>query len=407
MLYFIVGAIVVIVLIISFTITIRVSRVSRLNLGLLAFGAFFGLISGALLSVPLGKLPTPYGNILPLAVTLIMTVVAVAVAASSRIAVAKIASQWRTGRPTGAQSSASGVPGIVVDTSVIIDGRIGDIARAGFVPGRLLVPRFVLAELQNIADSSDAMRRGRGRRGLEVLNTLRATDDVEVEVVDQDFPDIKEVDAKLVHLGKILGAHILTTDYNLNRVAQIEGVRVLNVNELSNAVRPVVLPGERMMVKVVQAGKEKGQGVGYLPDGTMIVVDKGDKMIGQEVQTEITRVFQTVAGKMLFAAPVDLKTGTAVSPSPSVQSSVISTPDTPVSKPVASHRGGNGRHRDDRRGPAIRLDKAAPRAAQAHGPRQDNKPLASRPSSGSRRVSPVQRLENSLMELTGDSKDPK
>lgn len=193
---------------------------------------------------------------------------------------------------------------ILVDTSVIIDGRIGDIAKAGFVPGKLLVPRFVLAELQNIADSADAMRRGRGRRGLEVLNSVRSVEGVEMEVIEDDVPEIAEVDAKLVRLGRILGASILTTDYNLNRVASIEGVRVLNINELANAVRPVVLPGEKMTVRVVQAGKEKNQGVGYLADGTMIVVDNGDKLIGQDVETEITRVFQTVAGKMLFAAPV-------------------------------------------------------------------------------------------------------
>ncbi|HSH31874.1 MAG TPA: TRAM domain-containing protein, partial [Candidatus Saccharimonadales bacterium] len=160
-----------------------------------------------------------------------------------------------------------------------------------------------LAELQNIADSDDAMRRGRGRRGLEMLNAIRQTSGIELEIIEDDLVDITEVDAKLVGLAKKLGTDILTTDYNLNRVAQIEGVRVLNINELSNAIRPVVLPGEEMLVKIVQAGKERGQGVGYLPDGTMIVVDNGDKLIGQEVPTEVTRVFQTVAGKMIFASP--------------------------------------------------------------------------------------------------------
>ncbi len=192
---------------------------------------------------------------------------------------------------------------VLVDTSVIIDGRIADIAAAGFAPGVLMVPRFVLAELQNIADSDDAMRRGRGRRGLEVLNRLREMPDVTVEITEEDAPNIREVDAKLVALAQRLHGNVLTTDYNLNRVAQIQGVRVLNVNELSNAIRPVVLPGEELVVRVVQPGKERNQGVGYLADGTMIVVENGDKLIGQEVATEVTRVFQTVAGKMIFAAP--------------------------------------------------------------------------------------------------------
>ena len=194
-------------------------------------------------------------------------------------------------------------PGILVDTSAIIDGRIADIAGAGFIPGRLVVPRFVLAELQNIADSDDAMRRGRGRRGLEVLNRLRETEGITVEVTDEDVSTIKEVDAKLVALAQRHDINVLTTDYNLNRVAAIQGVRVLNVNELSNAIRPVVLPGEEMTVRIVQPGKERNQGVGYLADGTMIVVEDGDKMIGQDVATEVTRVFQTVAGKMIFAVP--------------------------------------------------------------------------------------------------------
>jgi rRNA-processing protein FCF1 len=167
----------------------------------------------------------------------------------------------------------------------------------------LMVPRFVLAELQNIADSDDAMRRGRGRRGLETLNQLREQADVTVEITEEDAPEIREVDAKLVALAQRLGGDVLTTDYNLNRVAQIQGVKVLNVNELSNAIRPVVLPGEELLVRVVQPGKERNQGVGYLADGTMIVVENGDKLMGQEVATEVTRVFQTVAGKMIFATP--------------------------------------------------------------------------------------------------------
>ncbi|HSX41590.1 MAG TPA: hypothetical protein VLF21_03115 [Candidatus Saccharimonadales bacterium] len=267
---------------------------------------------------------------------------------------------------------------ILVDTSVIIDGRIGDIAKAGFVPGKLLVPRFVLAELQNIADSADAMRRSRGRRGLETLTSIRETKGVEMEIIEDDVPEIAEVDHKLVRLGRILGAHILTTDYNLNRVASIEGVRVLNINELANAVRPVVLPGERMMVRVVQPGKEKNQGVGYLTDGTMIVVDKGDKLIGQDVDTEITRVFQTVAGKMLFAVPIN-------------QPSSRQSKDVP--KPKSEHL-------------KPKVTKDAQRDSKVRPTRSPNNQSAKtdRPGkpkrSHSRRPSTTKQLESSLVELT-------
>lgn len=193
---------------------------------------------------------------------------------------------------------------ILVDTSAIIDGRIADIAKTGFVPGKLLVPRFVLAELQNIADSEDSMRRSRGRRGLEMLNIIRENPAVELDILEEDPEDVKEVDHKLVRLARDHGTDILTTDYNLNRVATIEQVRVLNINELANSIKAVVIPGEQMKVKVVQKGKEKNQGVAYLDDGTMIVVENGDKLLGQEVSAEVTRIFQTVAGKMIFASPV-------------------------------------------------------------------------------------------------------
>lgn len=194
---------------------------------------------------------------------------------------------------------------ILVDTSAIIDGRIADIAATGFVPGKLLVPRFILAELQNIADSEDAMRRGRGRRGLEMLNIIRQNPAVELDVIEHDPKEIAEVDHKLVHLAREYGTDILTTDYNLNRVATIEKVKVLNINELANAIKTVVIPGEQMRVKVVQKGKEKNQGLAYLEDGTMIVVENGDKLINREVDVEVTRIFQTVAGKMIFTVQVD------------------------------------------------------------------------------------------------------
>lgn len=283
---------------------LKLVKVSLNKLVLGIGGTIVGLLVGALLSVPLGKLPEPYGGILPIVVTVLSAFLMIAVFINQRHHAAGIG-PWlhglmggRTPKPSAGSSNE-----ILVDTSVIIDGRIADIAQTGFIPGRLLVSRFVLAELQNIADSDDSMRRSRGRRGLEMLKSIQGTSGIDLEIIEDDIPEIREVDAKLVALAKQRGADILTTDYNLNRVAQIEGVKVLNINELSNAIRPVVLPGEEMNVKIVQAGKERNQGVGYLPDGTMIVVENGDKLIGQEVSTEVTRVFQTVAGKMIFATP--------------------------------------------------------------------------------------------------------
>jgi uncharacterized protein YacL len=288
----------------ALTVVLVIIRLRQVSLGTLVLGliaAVIGLLMGALASVPLSKLPDPWGGTLPLALTIVFILVALVVVMSRRDTLLNLLPFLRV-EPDEAGGGGDR-PRVLVDTSVIIDGRIADIAEAGFAPGRLVVPRFVLAELQNIADSDDAMRRGRGRRGLEVLNRLRETADVAVEVTEEDAAGVREVDAKLVVLAQRFKCHILTTDYNLNRVAAVQGVRVLNVNELSNAIRPVVLPGEQLMVRVVQPGKERNQGVGYLADGTMIVVENGDKLIGQEVATEVTRVFQTVAGKMIFATP--------------------------------------------------------------------------------------------------------
>jgi uncharacterized protein YacL len=290
-------------LIIAAVAATRIMRLSFRNLILGLSGALIGLLIGALLSLPLGSLPAPLSNVFPIIVTILAAAVMIGAFVNQSEAFASLLPfMRRLSELDGTSAPASGNAAIV-DTSVIIDGRIADIAAAGFAPNRFIVPRFVLAELQNIADSDDAMRRSRGRRGLESLNLLRANKDITVEILEDEVVGVTEVDAKLVRLAKQRQLSVLTTDYNLNRVAQIEGVRVLNINELSNAIRPVVLPGEEMTVKVVQPGKERNQGVGYLNDGTMIVVENGDKMIGQEVVTEVTRVFQTVAGKMIFAAP--------------------------------------------------------------------------------------------------------
>ena len=188
----------------------------------------------------------------------------------------------------------------ILDTSVIIDGRIADICDAGFMEGELIVPRFVLNELQFIADSSDSMKRSRGRRGLDILNRMQKMTTLNIDIVEQDFPKIKGVDGKLVALAKKMTAKLLTNDYNLNKVAELQGVRVLNVNELANAMKPVVLPGEQMSVKIIREGKEAGQGVGYLDDGTMIIVDNAQKLINSNVDVVVTSVLQTTAGRMIF-----------------------------------------------------------------------------------------------------------
>jgi len=199
----------------------------------------------------------------------------------------------------------------VLDTSVIIDGRIADISKTGFVEGRLNVPRFVLRELQSIADSEDPLKRNRGRRGLDVLRILQREPKIEIHISDRDYMDVVEVDAKLVQLAKEIGGVILTNDYNLNKVAELQGVKVLNINELANAVKPVVLPGEEMKVLVLREGKEAGQGVGYLDDGTMIVIDEGREHLGREIDVMVTSVLQTPAGKMIFTKPKSIKASSA------------------------------------------------------------------------------------------------
>ncbi len=189
----------------------------------------------------------------------------------------------------------------ILDTSVIIDGRIADICDSGFMEGELIVPRFVLNELQFVADSSDSMKRSRGRRGLDILNRMQKSSAINIEILEQDFTKIKGVDGKLVALAKKINAKLLTNDYNLNKVAELQGVRVLNVNELANAMKPVVLPGEQMVVKIIREGKELGQGVGYLDDGTMIIVDHAQKMLNMNVEVVVTSVLQTTAGRMIFS----------------------------------------------------------------------------------------------------------
>lgn len=189
----------------------------------------------------------------------------------------------------------------VIDTSVIIDGRIVDVCEAGFIEGTFIIPQFILQELQHIADSADSLRRAKGRRGLDMLHKIQKINNITVKIIDEDFPKIREVDAKLVALARVLGAKIITNDFNLNKVAELQGVTVLNLNELANALKPVVLPGETMNIFIAKEGKESSQGVGYLDDGTMVVVDNARKKINQQLDVVVTSVLQTTAGRMIFA----------------------------------------------------------------------------------------------------------
>ena len=269
------------------------------------FGLLIGLLMGLLLGFPLSGFPPPLGTWLPLGVsiTLGLGMAGLTVAKRHDLLIAAEAVGILNRRSDAAAGLQQGEPYVVVDTSAIIDGRIADIAEAGFLQGTLVVPRVVLEELQRIADSPDTPRRARGRRGLEIVARLQKEDRVPVEISDESLPEIPEVDAKLVAMARARSGIILTNDFNLNRVAEIQGLRVMNVNSLANALKPAVLPGEELRVRVIQEGKEAGQGVGFLDDGTMIVVEGGARLLDREVGVLVTRVLQTVAGRMIFAQP--------------------------------------------------------------------------------------------------------
>ena len=261
-------------------------------------GLVFGLLIGALLAYPLSFLPGFFGRVLPLAGSMIFGyfgVVTMLIHKQSLLSLVGLAGRDVADgdRPIGRV--------VLVDTSAIIDGRIADIARTGFLGGKMVVPRFVLEEMQHIADSPDPIRRSRGRRGLEVLNRLQKESTAPVEISDVDVENAVGVDAKLVRLARIHDYGIMTTDYNLNHVAQLQGVEVLNVNALANAVRSAVIQGEDLCVRIIHEGKEPGQGVAYLDDGTMIVVENGRNHVGAEVDVAVTKVLQTAAGRMIFA----------------------------------------------------------------------------------------------------------
>jgi uncharacterized protein YacL len=263
-------------------------------------GLVVGLLIAALLAVPLSMLPDPFGRVLPLVGSLAFAYLGITIALARHKDVFDVLGRQPGGSGDGKSRRGSYV---ILDTSAIIDGRIADISHTGFITGTMLIPRFVLNELQHIADSPDVLRRNRGRRGLDMLNKLQKDSTFPIQISEVDVTDVLEVDAKLVKLARNLHAAIVTNDFNLNRVAELQGVHVLNINELANAVKPVVLPGEDMRILVIQEGKEIGQGVGYLDDGTMVVIENGRKYIGEEIDVTVTRVLQTVAGRMIFAHP--------------------------------------------------------------------------------------------------------
>ena len=282
-------------LIILFELRVRALSLKRLFGAVI--GSLLGIVGAFLFSLVLRN-SLPDGrtrSLLQLVVLLLMTYIGLVVVASKGDLLNLAA---LGGLFSGERAGKRNIK--VIDTSAIIDGRIADISETGFLEGVLVVPEFVLRELQMVADSSDSSKRQRGRRGLDVLQRMRGNAQITVQITEEDFPHVKEVDLKLIELAKHLEAKIVTNDFNLNKVAQVRGVSVLNINDLANSLRPVVLPGEKMRVVIMKEGKEFDQGVGYLDDGTMVVVDHARRLIGRSVEIAVTSVLQTTSGKMIF-----------------------------------------------------------------------------------------------------------
>jgi uncharacterized protein YacL len=279
--------------------TLEEAPASQIVGGLL--GLIAALLIAALVAVLLDPLPWGLGVLISLSLAAALVYVGVRTGSRRRDALSVV---FGRGQGTDIDEGLAPIDGqpVIVDTSVLIDGRIVDVAAAGFIPGRLLIPGFVLEELQRVADSADPFRRQKGRRGLGVVDALQKSEDVVCELVDLDFPGTPEVDARLVKLARARGASLMTQDYNLNRLAQIEGVRVLNLNDLANAVKPIVGAGESMAITIVKEGKEPHQGVGYFEDGTMVVVENGRSHVDETVTVTVTTVLQTTAGRMIFAS---------------------------------------------------------------------------------------------------------
>jgi uncharacterized protein YacL len=268
-------------------------------------GLVVGLLIAALAAFPLSMLPKPFGSVFPFVGVLVFVYLSISLFVMRQGDLMSLVSALSGRGENGSGGSSSSWTNlnrtILLDTSVIIDGRVSDIARTGFLPGTLLIPRFVLNELQYIADSPDGLRRQRGRRGMEILSELQKQPNILTRISDIDVDGMREVDDKLVVLARQLKCPILTNDYNLNRVAELQGVTILNINELANAVKSVVLPGEILRINVIQEGKERDQGVGYMDDGTMVVVENGRDFIGEYQEVGVTKVLQTAAGRMIFA----------------------------------------------------------------------------------------------------------
>jgi uncharacterized protein YacL len=267
-------------------------------------GLILGLLMGFLLGLPLTGLPAPAGLLLPIGVSIVLALGMMGLTVAKRHDLLHAITEFglrRSLTPEDGEPDEHFGQVTYVDTSAIIDGRVVDVVASGFLGGLLIVPRFVLGELQHIADDSHPGRRNRGRRGMDVLSVLQKDHRIDVEMSGEDDSDSPTVDAKLVSLAQKRKAAILTTDYNLNRVAQLQGVRVMNVNQLANALKPAFLPGEELRVKVIQEGKEPGQGVAFLDDGTMVVVEGGGDHVEGELDVTVTRILQTVAGRMIFA----------------------------------------------------------------------------------------------------------
>lgn len=279
-----------------------------------SIGLIVGLIIAYLISQLLMNIPILFvGNILSVIIYIFLGYLGISIATKKIGDLTNIFSifKWNSGKEKETPKNIYNYQPKILDTSVIIDGRIADVCKTGFMEGPLIIPEFVLEELRHIADSSDSLKRNRGRRGLDILNKIQKELIMEVQIIDTDFEDINEVDSKLVRLGQVMSGKIITNDFNLNKVSELQGVPVLNINELANAVKPVVLPGEEMVVQVIKEGKEMGQGVAYLDDGTMIVVDGGKKHIGETMDVMVTSVLQTAAGRMIFAKPKHLVNRTA------------------------------------------------------------------------------------------------
>lgn len=264
-------------------------------------GLTIGLITSAITAYPLSLLPKPFGQILPLVSILLFGYFGIL------LFVTRQEDFWNLfkGFPTRGSTRVKGEPErrVLVDTSTIIDGRIADIAKTGFLGATLLVPRFVLNELQFVSDSADSLRRQRGRRGLDVLSELQENKEINIIISDIDVEGVREVDDRLVLLARQMSCPILTNDYNLNRVAELQGVKVLNINDLANAVKVIILPGENLAIDIIQEGKEYNQGVGYLEDGTMVVIENGQLYMHKQIEVTVTKILQTSAGRMIFAKP--------------------------------------------------------------------------------------------------------